>query len=174
MMSGHHLPGDDGGPMAQTEDLPMWLRAVLRVYPWRRVEPVPCAPLRKPISSARVALVTTGGLVPPGAQPFDPDVRGGDSSYRIIAADVDVARLEEHHRSASFDHSGIEQDRNLAFPLDRLRELAAAREIGSVAPRHLSFMGSITAPGRLMRSSAPEAAALLVADQVDVALLVPV
>jgi hypothetical protein len=35
-------------------------------------------------------------------------------------------------------------------------------------------MGSITAPGRLQRDSAPRAAALLVEDAVDVALLVPV
>jgi D-proline reductase (dithiol) PrdB len=160
--------------MARMEELPMWLRATLRIYPWRRVEPVPCAPLRKPASAARVALVTTAGLVPPGAAAFDANVRGGDSSYRIIGAAAELARLEEHHRSASFDHTGIEQDRNVAFPLDRLRELAAAGEIGSVAPRHLSFMGSITAPGRLARQSAPEAAALLVADQVDLALLVPV
>ena len=160
--------------MAATEELPMWLRATLRMYPWRRIEPVPCASLRKPPSSARVALVTTAGLVPPGDEPFDATVRGGDSSYRVIGADADLARLEEHHRSASFDHTGIEQDRNLAFPLDRLRELFAAGEIGSVAPRHLSFMGSITAPGRLVRYSAPEAAALLIADQVDIALLVPV
>jgi hypothetical protein len=35
-------------------------------------------------------------------------------------------------------------------------------------------MGSITAPGRLIRDSAPAMADLLVEDQVDVALLVPV
>jgi len=77
-------------------------------------------------------------------------------------------------RSTSFDHRGIEADRNLALPLDRLRELAAEGEIGEVAPRHLSFMGSITAPNRLVRHSAPEAAEILVRDAVDVALLVPV
>jgi hypothetical protein len=35
-------------------------------------------------------------------------------------------------------------------------------------------MGSITAPARLVRESAPAAAQVLVADRVDVALLVPV
>jgi hypothetical protein len=35
-------------------------------------------------------------------------------------------------------------------------------------------MGSITAPARLTKRSAPAAARLLVADEVDVALLVPV
>ena len=160
--------------MARIADLPLWLRAVLGTYPWRRIEPVPAAPLRKPLSRCRVALVTTAGLVPPGEPPFDEKVRGGDASVRVIGAGADLGRLEEHHRSSSFDHAGIEQDRNLALPLDRLRELAEALVIGEVAPRHLSFMGSITAPGRLVRDTAPPAASLLQEDGVDVALLVPV
>lgn len=160
--------------MANISDLPLWLRAVLKAYPWRRIEPVPAAPPGKPLADCRVALVTTAGLVPPGEAPFDETVKGGDFSYRVIRGDADVRSLTEHHRSESFDHAGILEDANLAFPLDRLRELAAAREIGEVAPRHLSFMGSITAPGRLTARSAPEATELLVQDGVDVALLVPV
>jgi D-proline reductase (dithiol) PrdB len=160
--------------MADVEALPLWLRAVLKAYPWRRIDPVPCARLEKPLAACRVALVTTAGVVPPGGAPFDERVRGGDPSCRVIAADTAVQSLGEFHRSASFDHGGIARDRNLALPLDRLRELAASGEIGAVAPRHLSFMGSITAPGRLVRTTAPGAAALLVEDAVDVALLVPV
>jgi D-proline reductase (dithiol) PrdB len=158
----------------QPHDLPAWLAATLRVYPWRRIAPTPCATLRRPLAECRVALVTSGGLIAPGQEPFDHDVRGGDFSYRVIPGDAEVGALVESHRSATFDHSGIESDANLAFPLDRLRELAAAGEIGEVAPRHLSFMGSITAPGRLVKRTAPEAADLLVVDGVDVALLVPV
>jgi len=82
--------------------------------------------------------------------------------------------LVDTHRSESFDHEGMHRDPNLAFPLDRLRELAEHGRIGSVNRRHLSFMGSITAPGRLVRDTAPEAARRLVADGVDAALLVPV
>ncbi len=135
---------------------------------------MPCATLHRPIGECRVALVTSGGLVAPGDTPFDEAVKGGDWSYRVIAGDAPTAALGEFHRSESFDHAGIARDRNLALPLDRLRELAASGEIGEVAPRHLSFMGSITAPGRLVKKSAPEAAALLVDDEVDIALLVPV
>ena len=160
--------------MARISDLPLWLRAVLKVYRWRRIDPVPLARLTKPLSGCRVALVTTAGLVPPGDAPFDDGIKGGDFSYRVIRGDSDVRTLAEHHRSESFDHAGILADPNLAFPLDRLRELAARREIGQVAPRHLSFMGSITAQGRLVSRTAPEAAEILVADRVDVALLVPV
>lgn len=160
--------------MARIADLPLWLRATLKVYPWRRVDPVPCARLRKPIDQCRVALVTSAGIVPPDQPPFEASIKGGDWSYRVIPRDADVSALGEFHRSKSFDHTGVVADRNLALPLDRVRELAVTREIGEVAPRHLSFMGSITAPGRLVRDSAPAAAQLLVDDAVDIALLVPV
>ena len=63
---------------------------------------------------------------------------------------------------------------NVAFPLDRLHELAGEGTIGEVAPRHVSLMGSITAPGRLVAKSAPEIVEILRDDAVDVALLVPV
>jgi len=160
--------------MPSIDELPLWLRAVLLAYPWRSIAPVPLARLRKSLSQSRVALVTTAGLVPAGATAFDPDARGGDASFRVIAADADLAQITEHHRSNSFDHSGIAKDRNLALPLDRLRALSAEGIIGELAPRHLSFMGSITAPGRLVRDTAPQAARVLEEDGVDVALLVPV
>jgi len=160
--------------MAETSDLSLLLRTFLKTYRWRRIEPVPMTALVKPLARCRVALVSSAGFVVPGDPPFDPRVRGGDYSYRIIAATADVERLEEHHRSDSFDHGGVEADRNLGLPLDRLHELEAAGAIGEVAPRHVSLMGSITAPGRLAAHTAPEVARLLAADEVDIALLVPV
>jgi D-proline reductase (dithiol) PrdB len=149
-------------------------RLFLTAYPWRRIDPVPWMALRKPLASCRVALVSTAGFVLPGQPPFDEGKPGGDPSFRVIPAESDVRTLIELQRSEAFDHRGIRQDPNLGFPLDRLRELAARGRIGSVAPRQLSFMGSITAPGRLIRDSAPEAAGLLVEDGVEAALLVPV
>ncbi len=150
------------------------LRLFLTAYPWRRIHPVPWATLKRPLSECRVALVTSAGLVSPGEVPFGSRVRGGDASFRVIAGDIDIRDLSDHQRSQSFDHDGMRRDPNLAFPLDRLRELATQGRIGSVSPRHLSFMGSITAPGRLIRETAPAAARLLVDDQADMALLLPV
>jgi D-proline reductase (dithiol) PrdB len=146
----------------------------LKAYPWRRIDPVPWTPLPKPLARCRLALVSSAGFVLPGQPPFDDSVRGGDPSFREIPADADARALIDTHRSESFDHAGIARDPNLAFPLDRVRELAAAGRIGAVNHRHLSCMGSITAPGRLIRDTAPPAARLLVEDQADVALLVPV
>jgi len=160
--------------MPPIAELPLWLRTTLRFYRWRCLDPVPFTPLRKPLDQCRVALVSSAGLVAPEQSPFDKSVKGGDFSYRVLPADTPVQELIETHRSEAFDPRGIAADRNVAFPLDRLHELAAAGTIGTVAPRHLSFMGSITAPNRLIKRTAPEAAALLVEDQVDIALLVPV
>lgn len=160
--------------MVQIRDLGFALRTFMKTYRWRKVDPVPRATLARPLSECRVALVSSAGLVVPGDRPFDPTLRGGDWSFRIIPATAEVRTLEEHHRSDSFDHRGIEADRNMGLPLDRLHELAAAGEIGAVAPRHVSVMGSITAPRRLVTQTLPEVGEILTRDEVDVALLVPV
>ncbi|HEX7681075.1 MAG TPA: glycine/sarcosine/betaine reductase selenoprotein B family protein, partial [Thermoanaerobaculia bacterium] len=136
--------------------------------------PIPWTPLRKPLAESNIALVTTAGLVMPDQPPFDDGIKGGDHSFRIIPSDAGVSTLIDTHRSETFDHTGIQSDPNLAFPLDRLHELARERRIGRVNSRHLSFMGSITSPGRLIRDTAPAAARLLAEDAVDIALLVPV
>ncbi len=155
-------------------DLPLAYRLLLQTYPWRTVRPVPVAALVKPLDKCRVALITTAGLVVPGDAPFDLRARGGDVSFRVVPGHVDLRTLEQHHRSDAFDRAPIDADRNVAFPLDRLRELAGEGLVGSVALHHVSFMGSITAPGRLRSRTAPDAARLLVGDDVDVALLAPV
>ena len=150
------------------------VRLFLKAYPWRRIDPVPWTPLRKSLSQCRLALVSSAGFVLPSQPRFDDSIKGGDPSFREISGDVDVATLIESHRSESFDHEGLKQDPNVAFPIDRVRELAAAGRIGSVNRRHLSFMGSLTATGRFVKEFAPQMAQSLVEDGVDVALLVPV
>lgn len=158
----------------RADDLPLWERTLIATYPWRRVRPIPVARPGKPVTESRVALVTTAGLVPPMATPFDLSRLGGDTTFRVISRDVRASELEVHHRSEAFDRSALALDLNVAFPLFVLDGLALSGDIGEVAPRHLSFMGSITAPARLRKESAPAAADLLVDDGVDVALLAPV
>lgn len=160
--------------MAQIKDLSLRDRAFLAGYRWRRIDPVPWTPLTKPLRACRLALVSTAGLVLPEQEPFDQAIRGGDDSVRFIPADADVRDMIDTHRSRSYDHAGVRADPNLAFPLDRARELVDAGRIGSLSPVHLSLMGSLTATGRFSRHVAPEAAARLRAVGADIALLVPV
>jgi D-proline reductase (dithiol) PrdB len=149
-------------------------RIFLKAYRWRRIDPVPWSPLRKPLAQSRLALVSSAAFVAPGQEAFDESVRGGDPSFREIPGDIAVESLIDTHRSESFDHTGMRDDPNLAFPLDRVRELAERGRIGSVNRRHFSFMGSLTATGKFTSRTAPIAARHLVEDGVDVALLVPV
>jgi D-proline reductase (dithiol) PrdB len=149
-------------------------RLFLKTYRWRRIDPVPFTPLAKPLRDCRVAIVSSAGFLLPGQEPFDTRLRQGDPSFREIPSDTDVSILVDMHRSETFDHADMRDDPNLVFPIDRMRELAARGRIGSVNQRHLSFMGGITAPGRLLKYTAPEAARQLVRDGVDAALLIPV
>lgn len=160
--------------MGDISEFPLKWRLFLKAYPWRRIDPVPWTRLRKPLAQCKLALVSSAGFVLPGQAPFDAGIKGGDVSFREIPSDADVKTLVESHRSEAFDHTDMNVDRNLAFPIDRVRELVARGRIGAVNRRHLSCMGSITAPGRLLRDTLPAAAGLLAEDAVDVALLVPV
>ena len=163
--------------MARIADLPPAHRLFLRLYPFRRLDPIPWTLLAKPLAECRVALVTSAAYYAPDQEPFDELVRGGDSSFRVI----DVAesthaleRLRTSHRSTAFDPDGIRADYNLALPVDRFRELEARGGIGSLHHEALSFMGAVTAPGRLRRVSAPRAAERLRMGDVDVVFLCPV
>jgi D-proline reductase (dithiol) PrdB len=123
----------------------------------------------RPLSESTVAIVTSAALHNPDDHRFVP----GDTSYRMIG------RNERHlvlgHWSPNFDRTAIAIDLNVVYPIDRLEELAAAKVIGSVAPRHVSFAGNQPDDVSTVRlDSGPAAAAELLADGVDVVVLTPV
>jgi D-proline reductase (dithiol) PrdB len=159
--------------MAKPSDLSFKDQFWYHRYKFRRVDPLPWHSPAKPLAEARVAVVTSAGIHLAKDPPFQRE-KGGDYSYRIIPVDAPLPSLSLTHPSSAWDRSGVEEDRNMALPLDRLREMARDGEIGEVAPRHLSFQGSITAPARLQKTTAPEAAGLLADDGVDVVILTPV
>jgi D-proline reductase (dithiol) PrdB len=160
--------------MGQRSEFSLSVRLFLKTYRWRVIDPVPCAPLQRPLSESKIGLVSSAGFVLPDQEPFDQDLRGGDWALREIPDGIDPQILIESHRSETFDHDGVQSDPNLAFPIDRVHELAEAGRIGSVNHRHFSFMGSISAPGRFLKHTVPSIVSAFVEDQVDVALLVPV
>jgi D-proline reductase (dithiol) PrdB len=118
--------------------------------------------------TARVAIITSAGL----SLRSDDTFRPGASDYRVIPAAIDSGDIIMSHVSSNFDRTGFQQDVNVVFPIDRLRELAADGAIGSVADFHYSFMGA-TEPEK-MEASARELAGLLKEDRVNAVLLTPV
>ena len=120
------------------------------------------------LSQRRVAIVSSAGLVVCGEDPF----RGRDADYRVIPADTKPDEVLISHISVNFDRTGFQEDWNVVFPLDRLRELAEKGAIGSVAQTHYSFMGA-TDPVQ-MEPQARELAGRLKQDAVDAVILPPV
>src|SRR5262249_59056486 len=115
--------------MATYDDLSLHVRLFMKGSPFSRyaIEPSPCASLARPpaksLGQSRVALVTTAGLRTPGQNDFDRSDKRGDPSFREIPNTIETGSLVESHRSYAFDHAAVQSDVNLAFPLDRFREL---------------------------------------------------
>ncbi|MEX5712180.1 hypothetical protein AB1484_28830 [Parafrankia sp. FMc6] len=118
-----------------------------------------------------MAVVTTAGLMRHGEEAWSHD----DSSFRVFGADE--RDLVVGHVSMNFDRSGAALDRNVFYPVDRLAELAADGVIGSVADRHISFMGALRDMDLLstiILDTGPAAAKILRDDSVDAVVITPV
>jgi D-proline reductase (dithiol) PrdB len=118
-----------------------------------------------PLSQRRIAIITTAGL----HRREDRTFASGVGEYRIIPNDTQMSDLVMSHVSTNFDRTGFQQDLNVVFPIERLRELAADGIIGSVARYHYAFMGAT--PPTAHESIAGDLAALLREDRVDAVVL---
>ena len=90
--------------MARLRDLKLKHRLYMQAYAYRHVDWRPGAQLRKPLSEATIAVVTTAAFFAPGQAAFDLAARGGDPSYREIRADAALETLRISHKSDAFDH----------------------------------------------------------------------
>ena len=141
----------------------------------------PWTPLAKPLSQARVALISTGGLYVEGDDPLGPDGPTQEEAIpRIqeflrsppalasIPRDVEGGRLRVRH--PGYDIRGTQRDYNVVFPIDRLKELQSEGVFGELAEENYSFVGA--ASQKRLLQIAPEWAERLKANEVDAALLV--
>jgi D-proline reductase (dithiol) PrdB len=136
-------------------------------YKWAHHTEAPWAPLAKPITECRVALVSSGGFYLPEQPPF----QDNDVSHRLIPKDTELARLRVFHHG--YRDRDPDLDPNCVFPLDRLRELEATGVIGGLADNAVSFVVSYSIR-RDLQERAPKVVADLQAMGVEAALCVPV
>ncbi|MEE2781848.1 MAG: glycine/sarcosine/betaine reductase selenoprotein B family protein [Pseudomonadota bacterium] len=122
----------------------------------------------KPLSEAKIAIVTSASLHHEDDDDFAPSDTGFRQLHRA-RRDIVVG-----HWSPNFDASGVAQDLNVVFPIDRLEELAAKGEIGSVSDVHLAVAGNQFDLAGIKMDGGPAGAALLNKHEVDVVLLTPV
>lgn len=126
---------------------------------------MPYTPLTKPVSAARVCLVTTASVYHPNDPPFEP---AGDNSFRVIPGDARASdlRVSDEH----YPHDCVDADVNCVFPIDRLRQLAEEEVIGGVAASHFS-MGYTQQLAEIRRNTIPRLARAVDAVRPDAVIL---
>lgn len=154
--------------MARLSDIPLSERKMMLELdcsglddrrPW--VEP-------KPLAERRIAILSTAAL----NLRSDAVFQRSEPSYRVIPGDVDPADLLMSHTSVNFDRTGFQQDVNVCFPIERLRELADEGVIGSVAGYHYTVIGGLHPKD--LEPSVRAIAQHMKADGTDTVLLVPI
>jgi D-proline reductase (dithiol) PrdB len=132
-------------------------------------DPPPWQPLRKPLAACRLGLIASGGIYVTGQVAFH---YKDDTSFRVIPKDVKTADLRATH--FAYDLTDARQDANVVFPIDTLRGLEQEGVIGALADHAYTFMGGIYSARRVREELAPQLTDCLLAEKVDVVLLVPV
>lgn len=134
--------------------------------------PIPFARLERPLSAARIALVTTAGLHPRGVPRFGVlELPYGDTSFRAIPHDLP---LEELDLDAPYlDQKFVTTDPEVALPRRALDALHQAGRVGPPAARHASFCAGVLRPFPGLRASAAELLSMLRADGADAAIFAP-
>lgn len=140
-------------------------------YAWSRNDEAPLTPLRKHLRQSTVGMLTSGGISYKTAEPFEADAK---NNFRLDEIDPDTSSDGFQINDAYYDTRDGVKDINVIFPLERLRELAGAGEIGRVADRLWSgFMGRTYKRGYVMQTAAPALVEELKKDEVDILVLVP-
>lgn len=139
-------------------------------YRWaHNAEPPALVAPPVPLASLRVALIASGGVYQSGQVAFH---HRDDTSHRRIPTDVDVADLRTSH--FAYDLTDARTDPNVVFPIEPLRSLVQAGEVGSLTSDALTFMGGIYSQRRVHEELIPALHADIVEMAADVVLLVPV
>lgn len=100
---------------------------------------VPFTPFEGDLAKSTIALVTAGGVHLNEQEPFNIADELGDLGYRVIPEDVDSSQLKVTHHH--YDHSDADNDINVVFPIDVLRDLQEEGLIKGVAVKHIGYMG---------------------------------
>jgi len=127
---------------------------------------IPYTPRFRELKESTFALVTTAGVHLRDQEPYNLE---GDNSWRLIPGDVETSQLMVTHEH--YDHRDADEDINVVFPIDRLRELAAEGIIAGVGDKHLGFMGYSQNFRDLYERVAPEMAKIISRSKADGVIL---
>jgi D-proline reductase (dithiol) PrdB len=121
---------------------------------------VPFTPFEGDLSKTTVALVSAAGVHQKDQEAFNIANDLGDLTYRVIAGEAESSGLKITHHH--FDHTDADQDINVVFPIDVLRDLKSEGFIGDIARKHIGFMGYTMRLKEMYEESAPK-----IAEEID-------
>jgi len=132
-------------------------------YQWARHEDTPFQPLNRPLSASKVAVITTAM----------PDTELGRRQRAVYSTPIDpipeslyTAELSWHHGMTHTDDVGS------FLPIAALTKLVDSGAVGSIASRFVSLPTEYSQRNTLQKDG-PKILKYCQAEQVDVAILVP-
>ncbi len=117
---------------------------------------VPFTPFDGELAKATVAIVTAGGVHLREQEPFNIADELGDLTFRVIPPDAEAPQLMVTHHH--YDHTDADEDVNVVFPLDVLRDLRGEGFIRDLARKHVGYMGYTMQLKAMYEGTAPEIA----------------
>ena len=131
-------------------------------------DPPRLTPLRKPVAESTIGL-----FVSCGAQlPEEPALgETEDISFRLIHRDTPMSRLVVAHKTKV--RKWAVEDLNVAFPLERMRELESEGAFKRLAPTAVSMVGSIQRFTELVEQTVPVIKQIYDSHGVDLVFLFP-
>jgi D-proline reductase (dithiol) PrdB len=131
-------------------------------------DPPGLTPLRKSIAQSKI-----GMFVSCGAQlPEDPPLgETEDISFRLLHRDTPPSKLVISHKTVV--RKWALEDLNVAYPLDRMKELETEGTIGALAHTAVSIVGSIHRFTELLEQTVPAVKQIYDSQGVDLVLLLP-
>ena len=139
-------------------------------YRWVQADdPPPWRPLAKPLSAARIGMLSTAGTYVLGQVAYH---YKDDTSIREIPVSTADRDLRFSHVTENY-LVDARRDPGCVFPLSALRSLAAEGTIGQLPDRVFSCMGGVYSQRRVREELAPSLLSAFRGQQVDAVLMVP-
>jgi D-proline reductase (dithiol) PrdB len=136
-----------------------------------KLDTVPLARPARPLSEARLTLISSSGVQPRGTLPFDVAHPVGDYTFRRVPSGSRPGDLEIHQLKYPTD--GAMRDLNVVYPITRLQEMVAEGTIGGLTENFCSFIGYNMDPGLFEATVAEDIAAAVEEEAADIALAAP-
>jgi D-proline reductase (dithiol) PrdB len=139
-----------------------------RSIPTPVFDPPTLVPLRKPVAES-----TIGMFVSCGAQLADdpPLLETEDITFRLLPRDAPTDRLVVSHKTLV--RKWALEDLNVAYPIDRMKELEREGTFKRLAHTNVSMVGSIERYTELLEQTVPQIKAVFDSQGVDLVLMLP-